>query len=139
MNTRSSIQVKVRGRIRSLNMTGNLEMINNLRKFIDVLDAAGELTRVAKEVDPVLEISRLTDCESKKPQGGKALFFTHVHESRFPVATNLFGSPRRIRMALNVDELDDLGRRVQRYIDLHPPRSFKDILDLIPLVTDAVF
>jgi len=113
-------------------------MVNNLKKFINVLDAAGELTRVAKEVDPVLEISRLTDRESKKPQGGKALFFTHVRGSKFPVATNLFGSPRRIRMALNVDELDDLGRRVQRYIDLHPPRSFKDILGLIPLVTDVI-
>jgi len=113
-------------------------MVNNLRQFIDVLDAAGELTHVAKEVDPVLEISRLTDRESKKPQGGKALFFAHVQGSEFPVATNLFGSPQRIRMALNVDELDDLGRRVQRYIDLHPPRSFRDILGLIPLVTDVV-
>ncbi|MEA3231257.1 MAG: menaquinone biosynthesis decarboxylase [Thermodesulfobacteriota bacterium] len=113
-------------------------MVKNLRKFIDVLDEAGELTRVTKEVDPVLEISRLTDRESKKPQGGKALFFTHVRGSGFPVATNLFGSPGRIRMALNVDELDDLGHRVQQYIDLHPPRSFKDILGLIPLVTDVV-
>ena len=113
-------------------------MVNNLRQFIDVLDAAGELTHVTKEVDPVLEISRLTDRESKKPQGGKALFFAHVHGSEFPVATNLFGSPQRIRMALNVDELEDLGRRVQRYNDLHPPRSFRDILSLIPLVTDVV-
>jgi len=113
-------------------------MIDNLRKFIDVLDAAGELTRITKKVDPVLEISQLTDRESKKPRGGKALFFTHVRGSKFPVAINLFGSPRRIRMALNVDELDDLGRRVQRYIDLHPPRSFKDILGLAPLVTDVV-
>jgi len=113
-------------------------MIDNLRKFIDVLDAAGELTRITKKVDPVLEISRLTDRESKKPRGGKALLFTHVRGSKFPVAINLFGSPRRIRMALNVDELDDLGRRVQRYIDLHPPRSFKDIMGLAPLVTDVV-
>lgn len=112
-------------------------MFNNLNAFIDALDAAGELSRMTHEVDPIVEISQLTDCESKKPLGGKALLFSRVRGSKFPVATNLFGSPRRIRLAMNVKNLDDLGRRVQRYTEFHPPRSFKDILALVPLATDV--
>ncbi len=111
-------------------------MYNNLNAFIEAIDAAGELTRVTREVDPIVEISRWTDRESKKHQGGKALLFTNVRGSRFPVATNLFGSPRRIRMAMNVENIDDLGRRVQRYTDFHPPRSFKDVLRLVPMAAD---
>jgi len=112
-------------------------MINTLQEFIAAIDAAGELVRITKEVDPVLEISRLTDSESKKPRGGNALLFTNVRGSKFPVATNLFGSSIRIRMALNVDDLDDLGRRVEQYVDFHPPRSIKDALGLIPMALDA--
>ena len=113
-------------------------MYKNLQEFIVTLDHAGELIRVTEEVDPVLEISQWTDAESKKTDGGKALFFSRVRGSRFPVATNLFGSPQRIRLAFSVDELDDLGHRIAQYTDFHPPRSMKDVLGLLPLATRAV-
>ncbi len=112
-------------------------MYHNLQDFIHALDNIGELVRITETVDPVLEISQITDAESKKPHGGKALLFTQVQESEFPVATNLFGSPRRIRMALGVDDLDDLGHRVQKYIDFQPPRSIKGILGMLPLAAQT--
>ena len=109
----------------------------HLKDFIDALDRAGELTRISRPVSAHLEISRYTDAESKAPEGGRALLFESVTGSAFPVATNLFGSPRRIRMALGVEDLDELGERARRYLDLAPPRRLADALRMIPLALSA--
>ena len=85
----------------------------NLREFLDTLAAAGELTRVKVEVDPLLEIAAITDRISKQPDGGPALFFERVKGSSVPVVTNIFGSYRRIAMALEVAELDGLASRME--------------------------
>ncbi len=112
-------------------------MYRNLSEFIQALDRAGELERVRQEVSAHLEISRITDRESKRPGGGKALFFEKVSGSPFPVATNIFGSSRRICMALGVDHLDDLAVRVREYIDFNPPGSLREALNVIPMAVEA--
>ncbi len=104
----------------------------NLGEFIAALERAGELKRVRRPVSAHLEISRLTDAESKSPEGGQALFFEKVAGSAFPAATNLFGSPRRIAMALGVNHLDQLGERVRGLMEISPPGSFRDMLGLLP-------
>lgn len=113
-------------------------MYRDLKSFINTLDVAGELVHIAALTDPILEISKKTDSESKKPGGGKALFFSNVRGSDFPVATNLFGSPRRIKMAMNVDNLDDLGRKVRRYTEFSPPRSIKETIRLLLMAKDIL-
>ena len=55
----------------------------NLGAFVDALEKAGELKRIRRAVSAHLEISRLTDAESKSPQGGKALYFESVTGSPF--------------------------------------------------------
>lgn len=104
----------------------------NLGEFITALERAGEIKRITRTVSRHLEISRLTDAESKSPNGGKALFFESVTGSPFPAATNLFGSPRRIGMALGVDNLDQLGDRVREIIATSPPQGLRDMLGLLP-------
>ena len=104
----------------------------NLSEFIRHLDQAGELKIVEKAVSSHLEISRLTDRESKSPGGGKALFFKDVQGSPFPVATNLFGSDRRICMALGVGDLDQLGERLRGLIEMRPPQGLGEALTLLP-------
>ncbi|HTG81079.1 MAG TPA: UbiD family decarboxylase [Geobacteraceae bacterium] len=83
-----------------------------LREFLDRLEEAGDLHRVRVEVDPLLEVAAITDRQSKAPGGGKALLFERVSGSRFPVATNLLGSYRRVCTALKVEELTELTARV---------------------------
>lgn len=107
-------------------------MYQNLQEFIGALRRAGEVKTVRQQVSPILEISRYTDAESKSPGGGKALFFENVEGSPHPVATNIFGSMRRICMALGVDHLDQLADRVRSYIELSPPGSFKEALSILP-------
>lgn len=106
---------------------------NNLSDFIKALKDANEIKIIEHSVSSHLEISKITDAESKSPKGGKALYFKNVKGSPFPVATNLFGSTRRISMALGVENLDQLGARIKQLIETSPPKKLKDFVELLPL------
>ena len=104
----------------------------NLSEFMAVLESAGEVKTIDTPVSHFLDISKYTDRESKSPGGGKALLFKNVEGADFAAATNLFGSNRRICLALGVEDLNQLGDRVREMIDMSPPESFKDMLALLP-------
>ncbi len=105
----------------------------NIREFIDYLDSVGELIRVKETVSPEIEISKITDVESKKPNGGKALLFENVVDNgkkSFPIATNLFGSDKRMSAALGVESLAKSGDEIDELVNLNPPKSFADFFEL---------
>ncbi len=112
-------------------------MYKNLKDFLKALDKEGELRLIEEEVSPRLEISKITDRESKSHGGGKALFFKKVKGSKFPVATNIFGSDKRIKMALGVKDLDEPADRIRRYIEFNPPENLKQALNIIPMAITA--
>lgn len=101
----------------------------NLHEFVEALRECGELKVVGEEVSPEIEISKITDAESKKPRGGKALLFENVKGSQFPVATNLFGSDFRMSLALGVKALASAGEEIEKLTKISPPKSFADILE----------
>ena len=45
-------------------------MANDFQDFLQHLDSAGELHRIAVEVDPYLEMGAIADRVSKEPGGG---------------------------------------------------------------------
>jgi len=110
----------------------------NLQEFIRELQKAGELLRIKAPVSSSLEITQITDLASKSPAGGKALLFENVIESEFPVLTNAFGSDNRICMALGVPNLEVLAKRVQKFAQMEPPKSFGDSLRLLPMGLDIL-
>ncbi|HLJ63780.1 MAG TPA: UbiD family decarboxylase, partial [Stellaceae bacterium] len=70
----------------------------SLRDFIDRLERAGKLVRVATPVSPVLEITEIHT--RLLAEGGPAVLFENVTRAdggRFsmPVLTNLFGTIER--------------------------------------------
>jgi 4-hydroxy-3-polyprenylbenzoate decarboxylase len=93
----------------------------DLREFLAGLVAAGELHSVEAEVDPHLEIAAVTDRICKSPGGGPALRFDRPRGSSVPVLTNLFGSPRRMALALGVKRLDELAPRLAAALDQAGP------------------
>lgn len=101
-----------------------------LHEFLARLEEMGELHRVTVEVDPVLEIAEITDRMCKSAHGGKALLFERVKGSAFPVATNLFGSYRRVCEALEIGELSRLSRLMEELLPLQPASSGQTIDDL---------
>jgi len=95
-------------------------MFKDLNEFIDALDKDRELARIAEPVSPDLEICALTDRVSKSPGGGPGLLFERPAGYGIPVALNLFGSMKRICMALGVTHLDQLAASTDRR---SPPRA----------------
>lgn len=84
---------------------------HSLRSFLALLEEEGELQRVTVAVNPELEIAAITDRICKEPRRNRGLLFTSVNGSRFSVATNLFGSGRRLAMALGLERLPELTAR----------------------------
>ena len=82
----------------------------SLADFLEVLEAEGELLRIHTEVDPILEISEITDRISKAH--GPALLFEKVRGSGYPLAINVLGSERRMAKALGVKDLEEMARRL---------------------------
>lgn len=70
---------------------------SNIRSFIHTLKRENELAVIEAEVDPYLEIAEIH--RRVIEEGGPALLFTNVKGSPFSVATNLFGTTRRVDMA----------------------------------------
>lgn len=92
----------------------------DLHDFLRRLEETEELLRVRVEVDPNLEVAEIADRVSKLNDGGVALLFEKVKGSRFPLAINLFGSERRICLALGVDDLNALYRHANEFLSLLP-------------------
>jgi 4-hydroxy-3-polyprenylbenzoate decarboxylase len=109
----------------------------SLREFIDRLESEGELLRIKKSVSPILEITEITDRVSKLPGGGKALLFENVEGSSMPVLINAFGSTKRMNLALGVHNVEDIAKRIERYIKIPPPITLLDKAKLLPMLLQA--
>ena len=119
---------------------------NDLREWIAALEHAGELKRVRAEVDPILEITEITDRVSKAgrgrilpnmPAGGPALLFENV--KGYPgakILINQFGSSRRMNMALGVDSLDQVADRIRFFMDVKSPQGLLDKIKMLPMLAD---
>lgn len=104
----------------------------DLREFLKHLEQKALLKRIKAEVDPILEISEITDRMCKSPGGGKALFFEKVRGSQYPVVTNIFGSFARMSLALEVERLDEVAERIEKLLNQAPPKTLIEKLAMLP-------
>ena len=109
-------------------------MFKDLNEFIAALDKERLLARIAESVDPILEIAAVTDRVSKSEGGGPALLFENPTGYDMPVAINLFGSMRRMCMALGVNTLDELAHQVEEITTPKIPAGFLDAMKMLPMV-----
>jgi 4-hydroxy-3-polyprenylbenzoate decarboxylase len=102
---------------------------DDLRRFLDDLDADGDLIRIAAEVDPHLEVAEIVS--RTVAEHGPALLFENVKGSSIPLAMNVFGTERRMAKALGLERLDDVGDRIADLLKPELPKGmtgFKDAL-----------
>lgn len=99
--------------------------------WIEKLEEAGELVRIKEYVNPILEISEITDRVSK--HNGPALLFENTGTA-FPLLINSMGSERRMAMALVVNHLDDIGKELEHLLKqlTSPKESVMDKLKFLP-------
>ena len=101
----------------------------SLTDFVQVLEREGELKRITHPVKAELEITEIADRVMKS--GGPALLFENVVGKQIPVLINAFGSAQRMALALGVADIEELARNIQKLIQIKPPKSFKDKLNLL--------
>jgi 4-hydroxy-3-polyprenylbenzoate decarboxylase len=98
--------------------------------FLEALEQAGELKRIAVPVDTDLLISEWANREMKSLSGGKALLFEQPlvdgRTSKFPVAINTMGSRRRMAMALGRENIDEIAQEVQLILKAKPPTDLRE-------------
>ena len=92
--------------------------LTDLRSYLDLLKKEGELRIIDATVDPCLELAEIQRRVVKRQ--GPALLFTHVKDTTFPVATNLFGTPRRVEFAFGSE----------------PARFFRQVSEAMEILRD---
>jgi 4-hydroxy-3-polyprenylbenzoate decarboxylase len=127
---------------------------DDLREWIAALDRAGELKRIRAEVDPILEVTEITDRASKSAwgqppsavrpgqarqnlPGGPALLFQNLKgHPGSQLLINQFGSARRMNLALDVDKLDEVADRIRAFMDVKSPQGFLDKVKMLPMLAE---
>ena len=94
-------------------------MHRDLRSFLQTLRTENEIVEISTEVDPYLELAEIH--RRVIGEQGKALLFTNVKNSRFPVVTNLFGTVKRIELAFGKRPQEFVERAVHMAETLLPP------------------
>ncbi|MEA1996363.1 MAG: menaquinone biosynthesis decarboxylase [Gemmatimonadota bacterium] len=102
----------------------------NLREFIDLLDARGELKRISRPVSPELEITEIAS--RVMHSSGPGLMFENVTDSELPVAINLMGSKERMALALGVEDVEETAGRIQELLSTKVPESLMGKLAMLP-------
>ncbi len=108
---------------------------DDLRAFLDALEAKGELKRIRDEVSPHLEMTAFSDKVLKAK--GPALLFENPSNHHIPVLTNLFGTPKRVAYGFGEDsteKLREIGQLLAYLKQPEPPKGFKDALSKVPLL-----
>jgi len=106
----------------------------DLRDFIQQLEARGELKRIRTEVDPYLEMTEIADRVLR--DGGPALLFENPKGSDIPLLANLFGTPERVAMGMgeeSVEALREVGKLLAYLKEPEPPKGLKDAIEKLPV------
>jgi 4-hydroxy-3-polyprenylbenzoate decarboxylase len=106
----------------------------DLRDFIDHLEQRGELKRISVEIDPILEMTEISDRVLRA--GGPALLFENPKGSDIPVLTNLFGTAHRVALGMgeeSVESLREVGQLLAYLKEPEPPKGMKDAWQKMPI------
>jgi 4-hydroxy-3-polyprenylbenzoate decarboxylase len=106
----------------------------DLRDFIALLEARGELRRVPFEVDPKLEMTEI--CDRVLRAGGPALLFENPKGFSIPVLGNLFGTPERVALGMgaeSVEALREIGKLLAFLKQPDPPKGLKAAWESLPI------
>ncbi|ADN77766.1 3-octaprenyl-4hydroxybenzoate decarboxylase [Ferrimonas balearica DSM 9799] len=112
---------------------------SDLREFIQFLEKQGELKRISAEVDPHLEMTEI--CDRVLRAGGPALLFENPKGKSMPVLANLFGTPRRVALAMGREDtsaLKEVGELLAFLKEPEPPSGFKDAIAKVPMFKQAL-
>lgn len=101
----------------------------DLREFITLLKQEKDLKEISLEIDPILEITEITHRTIQI--NGPALFFKNTKNSKIPILCNLFGTSKRVAMAMgqpNFKSLKKIGEMLALIKEPEVPNNFSELL-----------
>ena len=107
---------------------------SDLRQFMAALEVDRELVRVAEPVSTRFEMTAVGDFVLRR--GGPALLFENPVGYNIQVLTNLFGTARRVALAMgahDVSELRDIGVMLASLKEPEPPKGVRDAARLLQM------
>ena len=116
---------------------------DGLRDWMRALERAGEVKRVKAAVSPKLEMAQIADRAAKSGRGtdkagGPALLFENVAGFKGSrVLMNQFGSEARMKLALEVNSLDEIAGRIETLLHPVPPSGLVDKLKMLPMLAEV--
>ena len=111
----------------------------DLRDFVAQLERLGELKRVHAEIDTRLEMTEI--CDRVLRAGGPAVVFEKPKGHSMPVLGNLFGTPRRVALAMgqeSVEALREVGQLLACLKEPEAPKGFRDAWEQFPVLKQVL-
>jgi len=107
----------------------------DLREFLNMLEANGDLVRIKEEIDPNLEMTEIADRTLRG--GGPALLFENPKGYDVPLLANLFGTEKRVAQGMGADSIEalrEIGELLAYLRQPDPPKGMRDLIDKAPLL-----
>ncbi|MBM3355060.1 MAG: 4-hydroxy-3-polyprenylbenzoate decarboxylase [Betaproteobacteria bacterium] len=111
----------------------------DLRDFLGQLERRGELKRIAAGVSPRLEMTEV--CDRVLRAGGPALLFERPAGYTMPVLANLFGSVRRVALAMGAEDpvaLREIGKLLAYLREPEPPKGLREAWEKLPILKQVL-
>jgi 4-hydroxy-3-polyprenylbenzoate decarboxylase len=107
----------------------------NLKEYVESLEKVDQLRRIRAKVSVDLEIAEILRRVMYKNEG-PAILFENVEGYKIPVLGNAFGSLRRLKMALDIENFEEIGERMTSLTKLRIPHGLLDKFKMLPKLSE---
>jgi 4-hydroxy-3-polyprenylbenzoate decarboxylase len=108
---------------------------DSLGEYVESLEKVGQLKRVRTKVSVDLEIAEILRRVMYK-NDGPAILFENVEGFKIPVLGNAFGSLRRLKMALDLENFEEIGERMTTLTKLKIPHGLLNKVKMLPKLSE---
>ena len=106
-----------------------------LREFVESLEKIDQLKRIKTRVSVDLEIAEILRRVMYKNEG-PAVLFENVEGYKIPVLGNAFGSLRRLKIALDMENFEEIGERMSALTRLKIPHGLLNKFKMLPKLSE---
>lgn len=107
----------------------------DLRGFVKSLEKIDQLKRITTRVSVDLEIAEILRRVMYKNEG-PAVLFENVEGYKIPVLGNAFGSLRRLKIALDMENFEEIGERMSALTRLKIPHGLLNKFKMLPKLSE---
>lgn len=107
----------------------------DLREYVESLEKIDQLKRIKTRVSVDLEIAEILRRVMYKNEG-PAVLFENVEGYKIPVLGNAFGSLRRLKIALDMENFEEIGERMSGLTRLKIPHGLLNKFKMLPKLSE---